>query len=107
MTNSQQAIVLANLNSVLQSIELFKAAISTDWETVAYHKEESRIKIIELYAYLYKHTETVVWLFNMDRNTYYYDKFFATNALTSVCGIMIGEKVGPSEAIKLYKKRFR
>lgn len=107
MTSSQEAIVTAQLNSVMNNIELFKSSTSADWEAVNYPKRNQREKIIELYAYLYKHPEIVVSLFNMDKDTFYFDKFLANNTIVSIGGTMIVENIGPSEAIKLYKKRFR
>lgn len=38
MTSNQEAIVTAQLNSVMNNIELFKSSTSADWEAVNYPK---------------------------------------------------------------------
>lgn len=106
MTKRQEAIVISELNQVMNEIELFKAAISTDWKIVEDPLSSQRIKIIEMYTYLYKHPEVVIDLFRIDKNTFYFDKFNATNTIVSIGGTMIGEDISTSEAIKRFKKRF-
>lgn len=38
MTDNQQAIVLAQFNSAMNDIQLFRAAISTDWEALKHRR---------------------------------------------------------------------
>lgn len=105
MNKTQEAIVLAQFNSAMNDIQLFRASTSTDWETLNYPAGTSRIKILELYLYLYKHPDTIVSLLKMDRSTFYFDKFVANNVLTSIGGIMIGMDKSPSDAIKEFKRQ--
>lgn len=104
VTAKLSSIVIAKLNEIMLGTQLFQAAISDNINTISIPPTKNRVKLLELYCYLYKRPELVMKIFDMDRGTLYCDNFKASNNLIDLIGEILEADRSPSEAVNSYLK---
>lgn len=103
---SKEPYIVAAMNDIFREVKLFEATISPKSKEIMFAPMENRHRLLELYTYLYKRPELAVKIFKIDINTFYFDKFEATNSLVTLFGYTT--KIKPmSLAIKEYLKKYK